>query len=252
MKKSLIFAALLFSAQAHSAQWNTSSIMVLKGDNFEVGPDKSRTELTYENAAGYKYGDTYFFLDVLNPFSKANSESSTEMYAEWHPRLSIGKTTGLIKGDGLIQDVLLANTFEWGNNGFGQGRTNLHGIGFDLKIPKFAFFQVNFYVRDNLDKEGTTTQTTLAYKLPFTVGSLKMDYSAYIDIVHGTEGDEDAGTFTDAHHHSGQQLKLDVGDLYGNAGVFYTGFEYQIWNPKFGIEDGDKEYNLKYFAQWIF
>ncbi|MBC76908.1 MAG: hypothetical protein CME64_12920 [Halobacteriovoraceae bacterium] len=251
MKKSIISIALLtLSTTTMAADWQGSSLSLLSGDDFAVGSDTSRTEITYENALGFGFGDSFFFLDVTNPYKKANSNYTTEMYGEWHPRFSIGKQFGLIKGDGLIKDVLFANTFEFGNNAFAQHRANLHGIGIDFNLPYFSFFQWNIYVRDNLDRQGTSLQSTFAYLLPFKVGGLDFVWNAYVDIVHNDEGEE--GTETIAHRHTGQQLKLDVGALWAKPGKLYAGFEYQVWDNKFGIRDGDSEKNLKYMMQWQF
>jgi nucleoside-specific outer membrane channel protein Tsx len=235
------------ASSSYGATWSNSSIFLLRGENFEVGDDKARTEMTFENATGYKHGDSFFFLDVTAPGQAKDSARTTEMYGEWSPRFSLGKTFGFIKDGGFIKDVLFTNTFEFGNNSSDQSRTNLHGVALDFNIRNFAFFSWNFYVRDNLDKEGTTTQSTFAYKLPISIGeSIKLDYSAYIDIVHGDEGD------TEAHSHTGQQFKIDLGHLYKVPDTLFAGFEYQVWNKKFGIKDGKEEYNLKYFVQWQF
>lgn len=252
LKIFVIAVSLTWGPISFSADWNTSSVMLLKGDNFMVGPDKSRTEMTYENAAGYKYGDTFFFVDITSPAQSKDDERTSEMYGEWSPRFSLGKPLGWVTGDGILKDILFSNTFEFGNNNLGQSRTNLHGVAFDFNLAPFAFFQWNIYIRDNLDVPGTTTQSTFSYLLPFDfTDRWKFIYAAYIDIVHGDEGEKD-GVFVEAHSHSGQQFKLDLGNFYGAQGMIYTGIEYQVWKAKFGIKDGEEEYNVKYFLQWQF
>ena len=48
-KFSIFAFILIFSYNSFSAIFSNSSITLLRGDNFQVGDDKSRTEVCYEN-----------------------------------------------------------------------------------------------------------------------------------------------------------------------------------------------------------
>lgn len=242
---------------ASAANWSESSVTFLRGSNFSevFGTDNNRSELTLDNASSLKYGDSFFWLDVTD-FQSNSGSSDTELYGEWSPRLSFGKIFDMHNKERFVQDILIATTLEFGNSGK-PTRSRLYGLGLDLKIPHFTFFQYNFYIRDNLDKTGTTFQSTLAYKIlwkpQFIMDNLIISYAAYIDIIHGDEGTESDSTLAEAHWHTGQQLTVDLGALinskYRNS--FYTGFEYQYWNRKYGLKDGPVENNLKWMLRWV-
>jgi nucleoside-specific outer membrane channel protein Tsx len=60
------------------------------------------------------------------------------------PALSFGKIFDQKLEFGPIKDVLLAMTYEFGE---GDTESYLIGPGFDLAIPGFDYFQLNFYQR---------------------------------------------------------------------------------------------------------
>ena len=250
--KLILLCLLLLSQNSFSSDRSSTSVTVLKGDNFSVGPDKSRTELTFENAVGYKYGDSFFWFDITNPSEGSGPDRTSSMYGEWSPRFSVGKTFGLIEEDSIVKDVLFSNTMEFGNSLGGITRANLHGVGIDFNIPHFAFFQWNIYIRDTLNVPGTTTQSTFVFKMPMTLSEKwRFIWSGYMDIVHGDEGKKPSEVYIEAYTSTAHQFKVDLGNLYGHKDVIFLGLEYQAWKNKYGIVDGEEEYNLKYFLQWF-
>ncbi len=250
--KVILSILLFFTTSVTAATWSRSSISYLRGDNFApiFGKDNNRSELTIDNAVGMKYGDSYFWLDVTDPLSSSGS-NDTELYGEWSPRLSIGKITGFYQDERFIKDLLISTTLEFGNSGV-PTRARLYGLGVDLKIPYFAFFQYNLYLRDNPDKNGVVLQSTIAYKLPFRfTEKTKFDWSAYIDIVHGDEGSKSDNSLTESHWQTGQQLNFDLGNLWNQQDSIYVGFEYQFWSRKYGVPGAPVENNLKWMIKWI-
>ena len=128
----------------------------------------------------------------------------------------------------------------------------LLGFAIDLNVKNFDFFQVNFYHRNNPELEGSTFQTTIAYRRTFNpTHKISFFWAAYIDIVHGDEGNPN-GLFAKAHWHTAQQLLLDLGALTGlTRKTLYLGLEYQYWSTKFGVEGIGAEHNLKYMISWF-
>lgn len=235
-----LFALCLFAAPAlaGSAVWSTTNVQFLYGEDFELG-DTIRTTLTVEHANGWKYGDNFFFLDVINPNRQSDS-SSTDLYAEFSPRLSISKMTGANLAFGPIKDVLLAGTVEMGN-GF---HNYLYGLGLSLDLPKFAYFDLNVYVRNNLSQEDTTYQVTPCWALPFSVSSTKLLFEGFADIA-GKEGN--AARNIDFQ----PRLLVDVGNYAGAPDSLWVGIEYIYWNNKFGVEGVD-EHNPQAMVKWVF
>jgi nucleoside-specific outer membrane channel protein Tsx len=78
----------------------------------------------------------------------------TTYYGEFSPRLSFGKIFDRNLAFGPIKDVLLAMTYERGE---GDNEAYLIGPGFDLNVPGFNYFTLNFYLRNT---EGSRPATT--------------------------------------------------------------------------------------------
>ena len=246
----LLALALMTVGSAHAYEWSRTSLSYLNGSNSELG-DNNHTEYTFEHAGGWKYGDNFFWFDVTDPQS-SNDSSKTGVYGEWSPRVSFGKIFDFYKKERFVQDVLLSTTFEHGKSR-SASRARLVGVGLDLAVPRFEFFNINLYIRDNLDAEGTSIQSTIAYNLPLDISKkLSLYYSAYIDIVFGSEGNSADNSLVKGHWHTGQQLAYDVGKTYGYSDILYLGAEYQYWSRKYGIEGGPVENNLKLLVKWIF
>lgn len=245
MRFILLFLALIFFMKEglRAADFSQNSVTILAGNDFEVGGDRRRIELTYESLNIFSFGDSFFWMDVTSPFKKEDSGRNTNLYGEWAPRLSFSKLFNFSQ-EGLIKDFTFSNAFEFGNNTFGQTRSRLHGLGVDLNITGFRLLSFNFYLRDNLDRTGTTFQTSIIYLYPFKAFKQDFLFNAYIDIVHGEEGGQ--SDKREAHWHMAQQLHFYI------LPKLSIGFEYQYWSQKFGFVDAPAESNLKLMGQWIF
>lgn len=234
--------------------WSETSLSFLRGNNFAeiFGSDNDRSEFTFEHAGKFQYGDHFFWLDITDSQSNTTARN-TELYGEWSPRLSFGKIFDFYSDKRFVKDILLSTTFEFGRSSGAQTRSRLFGVGLDLKVPYFLFFQYNLYIKDNLDKTGRAIQSTIAYKLPIIISDrVKFSYGAYIDIIHSEEGTASDSTLAEAHWHTGQQFLWDAGALWNKSHLLYLGIEYQHWNRKYGIKSGPVENNLKWMMKYIF
>lgn len=239
---SLSLLATPFIAHAETL-WSDNSLTALHGKNYEVNyslgsDDSTRNVLTFEHASGHSWGDLFLFADYL-----VSDDDSTELYTEISPRLSLNKL-GLGKlgsrelAFGPVKDVLLAGQLELGNmddpdhlTATGPHFVNkLAGIGFDLAVPGFAYFQTNLYHRNN-DDRADNEQLTLAWGLPFTLGSEQFLYDGFIDWASASRDVHASMNFT-------SQLKWDIGARMGKSKKLYAGVEYVHWDDKFGIENG--------------
>jgi nucleoside-specific outer membrane channel protein Tsx len=176
---------------------------------------------------------------VTNPDRTGNG-TTTSLYSEFSPRLSLGKISGKKLAFGPVKDVLLAGTVEMGN-GF---HNYLYGVGFSLDLPKFAFFDLNVYVRNALGQKGTTYQITPAWALPFSIGSAKLMFEGFADIA-GSEGTAKSNIDFQP------RLLLDVGNYMGSPDSIWLGVEYIYWHNKFGV-DGVDEYAPQAMLKWVF
>jgi len=228
---------LVGSSTAMAGIWSATSMSILKGSGYQLASSEDASILTLEHASGWAYGDNFLFFDIFQPF-----DTDTGIYGEWHPRLSAGK---LFKSDmslGPIKDVLLATEINAGNN----WRAYLYGVGFDLDIPHFNFFSINFYIRDEPGIEGETTyQISPSWNIPFDLGGTKWTFGGFLDYA-GAEGDgKEANLLTCP------QLLLDVSNFAGSPGNLYVGIEYQYWKNKYGV-DGVNDEVAQLMAKWFF
>ncbi len=232
-------------ASAGLAQWSSTNLQVLYGDthqsiyfNSDTGKldsvDDVRSVITVEHVNGWKYGDNFMFFDITN--ADRTNETSTAYYGEISPRLSFSKISGVNLNHGLLNDVLLTTTAELGE-GF---RANLYGVAVDLNLPGFAFFQFNYYVRNDIAVFGapspndTGSQITLVWLAPFSVAGTSWAFEGFLDYAYDVDPAED-------NIIAGPRLLLDVGEFFGEKGAVQTGIEYQIWRNKFGVEDIDED-----------
>ncbi len=221
------------SATSQAAEWSTTNVQLLHGEGYELG-DNSMAILTLEHANGWKYGDNFFFLDVSNPASKG-----TGYYAEFSPRLSLGKISGKDMSFGIVKDVLVAGTLEMGED----LRAYLLGIGLALDLPKFAFADINLYYRES-ERDWLTTQTdagaqvTIDWLLPFQVAGQKLAFEGFVDYAWGEKG---GSAPKEDNLVAGPRLLIDVGNWFGAPGTLQAGVEYQIWRNKYGVKGFDED-----------
>jgi nucleoside-specific outer membrane channel protein Tsx len=246
----LAAAALLGLSAVSTAQaggtaiWSTTNVEYLYGTNYNpiFGSSDTRSVVTIEHADGWKYGDNFFFVDITNADRQDDTDTEASYYGELSPRLSFGKMLGKDLSYGIIQDVLITTTLEMPQSPVEQ--TYLYGLAVDLKLPKFAFFQTNFYVRDN-QAAGIDTgyQVTLAWLLPFNVGKAGFAFEGFFDYAFGEDPLED-------NIITAPRLLLDVGSLFGKPGCVQAGVEYQIWRNQYGIKDEDEDV-AQAMVKWI-
>ncbi|MHC6226576.1 outer membrane protein OmpK [Pseudomonas sp. X10] len=238
---SLILASGLLASGASLAgdllQWQNNSITYLYGKDFTVNPEIQQT-FTFEHANGWKYGDTFIFFDRIfyNGKKDANNGPNT-YYGEISPRLSFGKIFDRKFEFGPVKDVLLAMTYE-----FGEGDTEAYliGPGFDLDIPGFDYFQLNFYQRttDGSRPGDNVWQITPVWSYTIPVGKSDILIDGFMDWV--VDNDENRRGSYQANLHFNPQIKYDLGKAL-NLGEkqLYVGIEYDYWKNKYGIKDTD-------------
>ena len=206
---------------------------LLFGSGYEFGDDK-RSTITVEHVNGWEYGDNYFFLDIGEPFDEA-----TGLYAEWAPRLSLSKMTGVDVSNAIWSDLYLAGMLEFGSN----LQTYLIGAGTNLTVPGFAFVEVDAYYRDDPDVDGSAFQVTSAWLSNFQVGAAKLQFVGFLDW-SGAEGPKSANLLTQP------KLLLDLGHHWGTPDRLLAGIEYTIWFSKFGTSTD--EFVPQPMVKWTF
>lgn len=232
-RSSLAPALLGVSALASAQSFSTADVQLLHGKGWDLGEDP-RTVLTFEYANVWKYGDNFFFADATQPQGK-----ETQVYAEWSPRLSIGRMTGTSLALGPVRDVLLAGTFEFGEH----VTTHLFGVGADFTIPSFKVAQLNVYSRDSKQLHGSTWQVTASWLAEWPVGPTVVQFSGFADWA----GHEDVSR---RNLQTQPQLLVDVGRFWSLENRIWLGIEYLYWRREFGI-DGVNESVPQAMLKWV-
>ncbi len=226
----------LGSAPSLAAIWSSTSASFLYGEGYQLASSENATIITIEHASVWKYGDNFLFFDIFQPF-----DLDTGIYGEWHPRFSLGKMAGKDMSFAFIKDVLIATEL----NVAQEWRAYLYGIGFDLDIPHFNFFAINFFIRDDMTiNDDTTWQISPNWNVPFTIGAAHFEFGGFLDYT-GAEGDGKYQILTQP------QLLLDVSNFSGKPGNFYAGIEYQYFKNKYGV-DGLDDNLVQLMGKWVF
>ncbi len=228
MKKCMIgragvaLAGLLLCVSARAdLLWQDNSISALYGQGYAVTEDDALI-FSLEHASGHSWGDLFLFIDFTE-----FDDDTTDVYGELKPRLSLGKLTGNSYAFGPVSDVLLA--FEW-HKGEQDVEAYNTGVSVDLAVPGANYFTLGVFHRNDRHVPGSTVMVTSAWAFPFSIGRTRWLLDGFIDWVDN-EGRVHSNTLLVP------QLKLDVGDLFGEPRRFYMGIEYSHWDDKFGLED---------------
>jgi nucleoside-specific outer membrane channel protein Tsx len=224
----LALPALILSTAVH-ADFTAANVQYMIGPDLEVEDSDPVQTMTFEVANGWKYGDNFFFTDVVNgAVFDTSAGKAIQTYGEWHSRFSFSKITGKDISAGIFGDVLLAGEVDYPA---GWYPTYLYGLGTDWKIPGAAFFMVNFFIRDEAKTEGISFQVNPAWLFPFTFGPVKGSFGGWADFMTG-EGDDPVFWWQ-----MQPTLMLDVGNFAGAPGKIEAGVEYEYFQNFLGIED---------------
>ena len=262
MKKLAISATVAAAMTSAAAQaevyWSDASVSYLQAGEYKLpmspNPGSStegRQIITIEYANSTSWGDVFYFTDFSRSTDGAEYQSA---YSEIQPRWSLGKLTGKKFAFGPVTDVLIATQVELNNQDNGEDPKDdqnyvntLVGVGVDLKVPGFDWFQLNGYARQN-DKYDNNFQLTPVWSSSFDVVGQRFVIDGFIDYTNGND---------DVHEtfHTQTQIKWDMGKtLLGEEKKLYLGVEYEYWDNKYGVrstsafntEESQFQFLLKY------
>lgn len=172
--------------------FSTTSLSLLKGEfdgnsaiyDTQGGGDK--TTLTFETLTKGSVGDVFYFADYAytSDGQLYNSSNKSWIYSEIAPRLSLSYLTNKELGGSFVKDYFIATQYNFGGNS--DFRAGLIGLGVDLKMPGFDFFQANLYYRkvdltiSSKDYERDTYQLTTVYGTHF--GDTGISFKGFVDL----------------------------------------------------------------------
>ena len=208
--------------------WQDFSVTGLYGENYKLTPKEEQTTITFEYAAGLKYGDFFVFAD------RTTSGGDSSTYFEASPRLSLGAVSGQDLSFGPVKDILIATTWE-ANSAGGSGfnfNNYLYGVGFALDIPYTNYANLNLYKASN-DKTDDDYQLTITYAVPFKLGSEEFLADAFLDWTTAEDDHKSELNWT-------SQYKWNVGKHISPETKLYLGIEHSVWRNKYGVKDANQ------------
>lgn len=216
-------------------QWSNSEIQYLNGANFQEpgnSEDVSKSTITITHADGWTYGRNFFFMDTL--FSTDGEPSQINLYGEAYSTFSLSKLLDknlsffIAKDFGITAGINLGENMDSQRSGY---RAWLYGVTVDFDLPGFDYFNVDFLRLRVTETEdiGTSWQITPVWKFPFQIAGTQWTLEGFADFIA-------KNNYVARQALAQPQLRLDVGDLFGNSNHLYLGIEYQYWHNKYGIK----------------
>ncbi len=241
--------------------FTTTNVQLLWGGGFsdaQLGyytKTQSMFTLTVNNFTQFKYGDSFFFVDMyqgdfVNPFVPGESAGNAKLYTEWHPRLLINKfidpkappAFGFIGNWGVAGELNIGSNFS----------AYLVGPSVDLFLPFNIYVGMAFYYRYSQlwltpAPGGTvythTWQFSPYWTVPFQLGPVPFVFTGFLDMYQYNTGGMDV-MFQ-------PQLLVDVLAPFGmKKNTFFAGMEWYLHSYVF---DGFERHTVsapQIMVQW--
>lgn len=247
----LAAASLALGANApdsQAADWSITEIQLQYGrlDNPFTGTTSPTPIITLQHASGHKYGDVFFFVDMLDD-NREDGFNDKDAWGEFYGYFSSAKILGAQYG-GLIKDVGVVLGVNYGaDSGY---LSYLPGFYIDWNAPAFKFLrtQVTAVIDDSsyAQKDGWQIDTQWGYG--FEIAGQKFSFEGHWEYT-GNYGNA-FGSQKDWFLIQ-PQLRWDVGyALTGKADVVFLGTEYQFWKNKLGADHDESAFQA--LAVWRF
>jgi hypothetical protein len=261
MKKTMSLAVsaalLLVTGASQAAEWSDTAISWRHGQTFRepFNPNNiSKNIFALTHASGYKYGANYFNVDLLqsdhnDPGSLTQKSGAQEAYIVYRHTLDIGKIMGQELAYGYVKGVGATFGFDWNTkNDVGyNSRKRMLVVGPTLmwdvpgylntsimllresNAPSGAFPPIS-QVTDRYSYE-THPMFSASWGIPVYEG---WSFEGYLNFI-GAKGRDEVGNQTGPETNLDMEIMYDVGRNFGQPkNRFRVGFEYQLWNNKFG------------------
>lgn len=231
----LALLSLIVWQPATAADWSNTELHIQIGNldvpSFAGGGDSDHVIYTLQHASGWKYGDNFFFIDVLDG-DRAGFQDF-DMYGEWYTNFSLGKITGKPVGRGLVKDVGIILGFNWAADA--NVKKYLPGVRLSLDLPGFAFanLDITAYLDDSegvasggAPSEDNSFMIDFNWARPFKIGDSNFSIEGHIEYIG--ERDNEFGGQVESWILAQPQFRWYPRD---NIAL---GIEYQFWQNKLG------------------
>jgi hypothetical protein len=251
-------AALIFvSPMLMAADWSDTAVSWRYGRTFREpfnANDIRKTIIALTHSSGYKYGSNYFNADLLlsdhnDPGSLTQQSGAQEAYILYRHTLDIGKLSGQEYRFGYVKGIGATFGFDWNTkNDVGYNsrkRMLVLGPTFMWDVPGYLSTSLLFIHESNAPSGAfppiANVQGRYTYKThPMLSASWGIpvadawSFEGYLNFI-AAKGTDEVGNGTGAETNLDMQIMYDIGSRFGQPkNRFRIGFEYQLWNNKFG------------------
>ena len=238
----LVLPALLLAQPGLAFQWSNTELHLQYGNldvpTFAGGGDVTHVIYTFQHASGWKYGDNFLFVDVIDAQQPGFQDS--DVYGEWYSNFSLGKITGKQLGGGVFSDIGVIVGIQYADDA--KVRKYAAGVRLALDLPGFAFANLDTMAlfdgsqgasSGGAPKEDDTLLIDFNFGRPFKIGESSFSIQGHIEYSH--ERDNEFGGKTRSWILAQPQLRWHPTDRIA------LGIEYQFWMNKLG--DGATDEN---------
>ena len=236
-------ALALASSSAMAADWSQTQLHVNYGDfkNPFTEQEAGTSVVSLQHASAYKYGDNFFFIDVIHDDVDDGYQDS-DFYGEWYSNFSFSKISGNDFSAGPIKD----GGFVMGFNAAGDANVlkYLPGLKLDWQVEGFDFVStiITAYIDDSdgVISGGAPTESDswmfdIAWGAPFSIGNQKFYFTGHAEYIDSRENE--FGEKVESWFLAQPIVQWDLGHaLEMQPGNLLLGVEWQYWHNKLGTK----------------
>ena len=199
--------------------------------------------LTIQNAQGWRLGDSFFFMDIIDDGSH-DGFNDKDLYGEWYPTLSFSKLTGREFKLGPIRDVALIGGINFDADA--DVLKYLPGMRASWRVPGFLFLNTDFtafidassgVARGGAPRTSNSFMIDVNWALPFEIGGQSFAVAGHAEYIG--KATNELGYQVSSWILAQPQLTWDLGAVFGAANRLLVGIECQYWRNKLGTDDHD-------------
>ena len=224
----LSLALCLSPASLGEPVWTDFSGAYVAGSGFTLDPDQQRT-VSLEYASGYRWGDTFTYLDTT--FFRGD-ERTYSLFGEPAARWSV-MDSDEDRSTQAVTDVLVAASLEFGS---GTVETFTLGPSVDLNVPGSDYLHLGLMRRESLNRSGFNNsdgwQFVPTWSLTIPAGRSEWVIDGFAKWIFATDHSDYHPNFQ-----FNPQIKYNIGKhLSGADKRMYLGIEYYYWSNKYGVK----------------
>lgn len=242
LASALFMTVLSASSHAENLEWSITELHYqygkLDAPSFAGGGSVGTHILTLQHASGWKYGDTFLFIDFLDD-SRHDGFNDDDIYGEVYFNFSLSKIFDTRIGWGPLKDAGVLAGLNAGADP--KALKYLPGVRLSWEVPGFSFLNTDFtaYLDDSWgDASGGSPRETdsfyvdVNWSYPIKMKTHRFTIEGHLEYIGERKNEFDArigGWFL-----AQPQFRYDIGNEFNYPEHIFIGIEWQIWINKLG------------------